>query len=343
MSITEKHASTTARLPELTRLWAEPVFLLDARGRVLDANARARALTDKGATGKPLTRFVAPPRSLTALLACASGVSEPVLGALTFTTQDGEAERRRVFALALREDETRYVLRLAASNDSFPALTQRILELNREIAHRKSIQVRLEEALDQNQLLFRELQHRIKNHLQIVLGLISAAQRDAQEPGQRDLIRALHSKLSAVLAAQQLMYRSPADPSLSAKELIERVAYVFTSDPNVEVAIEADAAQLANDHAFPLALILNELFANAVKYGRSRDGRVRVDASLKATGGGLVLRVADHGCGAGPEPMKERQGSGFGLVKGLCRQLGAELRRESDNGCIVTIRFGEVS
>jgi two-component sensor histidine kinase len=88
---------------------------------------------------------------------------------------------------------------------------------------------------------------------------------------------------------------------------------------NVTIACRSDAAQLPNDSAMPLALILNELLTNAVKHGmRGRAGTIQV--GLERDGEALVLSVEDQGPGFDLGAVARRS-SGLQLVQGLARQL----------------------
>ncbi len=78
---------------------------------------------------------------------------------------------------------------------------------------------------------------------------------------------------------------------------------------------------------------------NAAKYGLP-DGRGRITIALERQGGLFSLIV--HDCGPGiPEAAQIRRSSGIGLVRGLCRQIGARLSTDNDRGTRVVVAFAD--
>jgi two-component sensor histidine kinase len=123
-------------------------------------------------------------------------------------------------------------------------------------------------------------------------------------------------------AAQRVLYGTAAATLFDAPEFINAVCETARQafPPDVRIACQAAEAELPNDIAMPLALILNELLTNAVKHGLkgAAGGSVRVDLSV--SDGEFCLQVADDGPGFDLEAVRNRS-SGLQLVLGLARQL----------------------
>ena len=88
-----------------------------------------------------------------------------------------------------------------------------------------------------------------------------------------------------------------------------------------ELTVAVDEVDLDNNHAVPLALIINELTTNALKHGLGF-GAGRVEVALRRAEAELVLSVRDSGAGW-HGAIDPAAASGLLLVKGLCRQIGA--------------------
>lgn len=324
----------------IARLIADPLLVVDAAGAVLELNPQARALT--GLTG-PLAshRILAPDEGLRSLLSNASGTSETVVGAVEVRTASGEMRRFGAHALALdRGEAPRFALHLLAAKESqFGYLTQQVADLNREVGLRRAAQARLEESVALNGTLYRELQHRVKNHLQMLLGLFSAAGREASDPSHQVLIRRMQSQLSAIVEAQRLMYLAEEQEGVSADRLLRSLAEVIPHAAGSPVRIDCRIEPLvvSNDVAFPLALIANELLLNAIKHGTTAPGP-KIELRLSAVGSEAQLEVRDNGAGL-PAGVPERRSSGLGLVRGLCRQIGGRLSLSVGAGTAVTVMF----
>ncbi|WP_051328983.1 sensor histidine kinase [Geminicoccus roseus] len=325
----------------IARLFQDPILLFDRHGALLEMNRPARTLLGIVLAPGNESRFDQI-EGLRALLTLASGAGEPVVGGLRLQTASGEDLRVRARAVVtLRSGERREfaVQLLNKAKDEFSILSQRVVDLNREIVARRGTQARLEDTLAHNQVLYRELQHRVKNHLQMMLGMFSVARREAEDPGQRAVIRNLELKMRAIGEAQHLMYLSDSSTSVAADALLKALGEFFQAlaGEEAQVTVAAQPIQIPNDMAFPLALIVNELLSNAVKYGLT-DGRGRIEVVLRQIGPDLELEVQDSGTGFVPPPPGRRS-SGLGLVRGLCRQIGAQLIISSGAGASVLVRI----
>jgi PAS domain S-box-containing protein len=195
------------------------------------------------------------------------------------------------------------------------------------------------EAEGNQRVLLNELNHRVKNNLQMLVGLLNGAQREASSAEAKQIINDAALRVSAMAAAQQLLYTDVNPGMFQIGDFLRAVCEIAQQvfDRPVDVTIEADPGHLGNETSMPLALIVNELLTNAAKYGADEHGRVRINISLRREDGNVVLCVADDGPGFDlGEPG--RRASGLGLVMGLARQLLGRLKVEKGRGarCIVT-------
>lgn len=316
----------------------EPVVIFAGDGRVIDMNRPARSRF--GQTADSWRHVFADLPDLQALLERASGTSDPVLGALRLAGATPSEPDAKVEALALRDgEEMGYAIKVRdAMGDQFPALTAQVRELNSEVLVRRRIQAELEESLAHNKVLYRELQHRVKNHLQMILALVSTAGRESDDPGRKQFVAMLQSKLSALFDAQRLMYSEDSTEGLRVDQMLCALAETVRSLAGVRIAIEVRAEPVIapNDLAFPLALIANELLTNSVKHAAGPEAAVTLDFVHSA--GEAVLTVRDNGPGFAPAASGPSS-SGLGLVRGLCRQIGGHLEIHSDGGAVAVVTF----
>jgi PAS domain S-box-containing protein len=207
-----------------------------------------------------------------------------------------------------------------------------------DIAHRK-------EAETQQRVLFAELNHRMKNNMQMLHGLLKAAQRDMQSAEARDAINDAVHRIGALAAAQKVLYQANNASGYSTTEFIASVcASARQAFPSaVQIHCDAIAAELSNDTAAPLALILNELITNAAKHGstgRGEDGRGEVAIRVRLTKESdlFTLQVEDDGSGFDLSTARHRS-SGLGLVQGLVGQIGGRFYVERTPGARCTVEF----
>lgn len=191
-------------------------------------------------------------------------------------------------------------------------------------------------------MLLDELNHRVKNNMQMLHGLLEAALRETESTEARAVIGDASRRVAAMSAAQQLLYADATPRSFAIGDFLHAVsASARQAFPeNVSVHIDAADGQLSNDVSVPLALILNELLTNAAKHGVSRSTGGRICISLKRADGFAILAVEDDGPGFDPGETR-RHSSGLGLVTGLARQLGGAFSVERAPGARCIVRFPE--
>jgi PAS domain S-box-containing protein len=183
------------------------------------------------------------------------------------------------------------------------------------------------EAETQQHILLNELNHRVKNNMQMLQSLLSSASRNARSPEAKRSLEDATARVSAMAAAQRVLYGHSRADHFDGPEFVKSVCETVKQafPPQIAVVYEAEAVELANDIAMPLALVLNELVTNAAKYGvdGNQAGTIRV-ALARKDDTMLCLTVEDDGPGFDLDEVRDRS-SGVSIVQGLARQLGGAL------------------
>jgi PAS domain S-box-containing protein len=195
------------------------------------------------------------------------------------------------------------------------------------------------QAETQQQLLMRELNHRVKNNMQMLQSLLFTATRQTQNREARKVLEDVSNRISAMAAAQQVLYGARTANKFSAAEFLDAVCHAAqqTVQPNLKIVREIASGELDNDDAMPLALILNELLTNAVKHGRNGGGETQIRVGLTDVDG-FELYVEDEGPGFDLQSVKD-QSSGLKLVQLLARQLRGQLEVSMKPASRCTVRF----
>jgi len=196
------------------------------------------------------------------------------------------------------------------------------------------------QAETQQRLLFNELNHRVKNNMQVLQSLLSLAERRTDSTEARKVLGDARSQVSAMAAAQQVLYGTRDATVFRAREFLDAVCRTVqeTVPKQASIAWDADESELSNDAAMPLALILNELLTNAVKYGLKRQGESVIRVELARDGDTSLLSVEDEGLGFDLEAVRERS-SGLQLVQGLARQLRGRFEVTRSPRACCSVRF----
>ncbi|MFL5260695.1 MAG: PAS domain S-box protein [Hyphomicrobiales bacterium] len=196
------------------------------------------------------------------------------------------------------------------------------------------------QAESQQRMLVNELNHRVKNNMQMLQSLLYSAATRTESAEARRILGEAAGRISAMAAAQRVLYGTADATRFSAEDFVNAVCQTVgqTFPKAVEVVCEADSGQLSNDIAMPLALILNELLTNAVKHGMNGREKGTIRVRLARDGDGFRLVVEDDGPGFDLTSVRSRS-SGLGLVQGLARQLRAEFEVTRDPATRCTLRF----
>jgi two-component sensor histidine kinase len=196
------------------------------------------------------------------------------------------------------------------------------------------------EASELREQLLDELNHRLKNNLQILYGLLRTAYRKTGNSEAREVLSDMSRRIGAMGTAQQVFYSARDSTEMSGPGFLEAVcanARVFFSD-EVSINYDATGGSLPKETAMPLALILNELLTNAAKHGANERGRVTIDVGLSRISGSHELYVQDRGPGFSLEEAQARA-SGLGLVTVLAQRLQGTFTVERRSGARCTLRF----
>jgi two-component sensor histidine kinase len=191
----------------------------------------------------------------------------------------------------------------------------------------------------QQKILLDELNHRVKNNMQMLCGLLESAQREAT-PEARIVLRDARQRVAAMAAAQQVLYNSAAATRFNASEFLHAVGKSAQQafDKEITLKVEEATGDLPNDVSMPLALILNELLTNAAKYGVNGRGEGTIALGLREINQEMVLWVEDDGPGYDYKP-NGRRASGLGLVSGLVHHLRGTFEVERGIGARCIVRF----
>ena len=181
------------------------------------------------------------------------------------------------------------------------------------------------QAETQQRILLNELNHRVKNNMQMLQSLLAAAGRQSHSSEARAILHEASSRVAAMAAAQRVLYDTPDATRFNAAQFLNAVcqtaAQAFSA--NIQVECDLDDVVLSNDMAMPLALIINELVTNAMKHGLHHRESNPIRVGLVRDAADLELFVGDDGPGFDLEAVRQNS-SGLRLVEGLARQLRAK-------------------
>lgn len=194
----------------------------------------------------------------------------------------------------------------------------------------------------ENELLLKEIHHRVKNNLEIVSSLLALQSSQIDDQSTKDAMQESQNRVNSIGIVHQKLYQGTNLGAIEMKDyllnLSESILDSFGAEEKVELELAMETLDLDIDTAVPLGLIINELITNTVKYAfpNGKNGKLTIKLERKANSI-LQLIVADNGIGK----SGVIQGTGFGgqLISLLTNQLNGTMHEQNDNGTIVTFDF----
>ena len=191
----------------------------------------------------------------------------------------------------------------------------------------------------QTEILLRELQHRMKNNLQVIVSFLALQRRQSTSEEARERIAAVMDRVLAIgLAHDQLSFKDSASSVDMHDYLKALCANIDPRRPHIAIELVVEQASIPLDRAVPVGLIVNELVTNSIKYAFDDEGGIiTVTLSIDESIGEATLSVRDNGRGMGGA----RPGAfGLRLVESLASQLGGRYAHdEVEKGTQTTVTF----
>lgn len=225
------------------------------------------------------------------------------------------------------------------------------LRQGRRIAELTAREEALTRALEQKDVLAREIDHRVKNSLQIVAGVMLMQARGVSDPVAKAAFEDTYARVMSVARVHDSLQQSEDVESVDLGRTVSQLcgdlsAGMTGADQALDVQIE-QGLMVSSRTAVALSLIATELVTNALKYAYGPGEAGRVEVSVKAAqAGGVELRICDEGRGLPADWSSERpkpaSGGGLGMrvIRAMLQQIGAEMVVESDRrrGACFTVR-----
>jgi two-component sensor histidine kinase len=206
---------------------------------------------------------------------------------------------------------------------------------------------RLVKSLDEKNILIKEIHHRVKNNLQVIVSLLAMQSDRIDNRDARSLHEESIARVHSMALIHESIYRSgnfaDIDMSQYVNELVKMLLSTYALDEKrVTITIDVRDVFLNVDRAVPCALLLNEMISNALKHGIGNGvGPGRLELSFTRSGDRFVLVVQDSGPGMDAAVFNsgEQKTLGLQLIKALARQLGGTVELVVGDGCRFMIGF----
>ena len=200
--------------------------------------------------------------------------------------------------------------------------------------------------------LLREVNHRVKNNLTAIVGLLQAERRHADasdwskeaQDVYQVIMYDLVNRVQGLATVHSMLSASEWDP-LPLNELTVQIIYsslqMLPRDRRVSVNVSPSPIRVTSDQAHDLALVINELVTNTVKHSMQERDEACITVRIELDEETVTLKFRDDGPGYPEEMLRsERSSVGFDLIRNIVRQnLRGDLALYNDLGAVAVIRF----
>ena len=197
----------------------------------------------------------------------------------------------------------------------------------------------------ENELLLKEIHHRVKNNLEIVSGLLALQAAQIDHPSAQAVMQASQNRVQSMGIIHQKLYQKGNLAGIEMKDyfqnLGENILDTFNAADSIRILCNMQPIELDVDTAVPIGLIANELLTNALKYAfaAKKEGQIIISLAPTDNADEYIFEVADNGIGKVETITPKGTGFGTELVNLLVKQLDGQLTVNSSNGTHITIQF----
>lgn len=219
--------------------------------------------------------------------------------------------------------------------------TQELSESNDALNHSLEISEKQKENIA---FLMRELNHRVKNNLQIITSLIDIQDIGINDPEAKEKLKILQSRIFTVSRIHDVLNITEERSYIRMDKFISNLAeeLIEFSGEKIKLNLELEPVLYGVEKLTYLGLVINELITNSVKHAFAENSiHKEISISLKEKDGRLALIYKDNGKGFPAETVSDSEKMGMNLIKSLARELRGTSELQNDNGAAFIMTFNK--
>lgn len=216
----------------------------------------------------------------------------------------------------------------------------------RSYRNKKRLAELLQKSNTEKEIFLKEIHHRVKNNMQIIISLLHMQFRDNKDAEVAAGLKQAQQRIKTMALVHNKLYETEEVVHVYLKEYIGELSEAILAANNPEhkhISVNIHEQQpvvLSLDTAISVGLILNELITNACKYAFKGHDKGHIDVTIGKTGEQYELSVSDNGNGL-PDAFDKKSSLGVRLIRNLAMQLGGTASFVSGSGTTVNICFFE--
>ena len=220
----------------------------------------------------------------------------------------------------------------------------KVITVIRDRSKEKEIEVLKQKSADEKEILLREIHHRVKNNLSIVISLLNFQLTMSKSQELIPIINDIQLRIRSIALIHEHLYRSETLDRIPLVTYIQSLADIIhstISPSDLKIETRLDPVDVSIQTALPIGLIINELLTNAVKYAFTPGKKGEIDIILEKDEEDMcTLIVKDNGIGLPLNySLESVKTMGFYIIHLLTEQLEGEMEILRQNGTSFILRF----
>lgn len=199
---------------------------------------------------------------------------------------------------------------------------------------------------DENEVLLKEVHHRVKNNLQIINSLINIQSDYVSDPQASELFREIRNRIRTISLVHEKLYKSEDYGNINVNEyihmLVENLIDTFSLNKEVNLKLDLEVNHFNLNTIIPLGLLLNELISNSFKYAFNdlENGVISISLKRSHIADQFEMTIADNGKGYDAKIFNAESSTlGLELVKILAEQLNGKIEKLEQTGAAYKLVF----
>ncbi|MCH2230723.1 MAG: sensor histidine kinase [Crocinitomicaceae bacterium] len=237
-------------------------------------------------------------------------------------------------ALNEGEDNSKMIVNIYYVAITLTYIIYRIMKNNKDINNR------YQEEISRNEILLKEIHHRVKNNLQIISSLLRLQAAETRNVEIDEHFTEAVNRIRSMALIHEKMYGNDDLSKLDIKSyletLVEDITNSINSSANIDLKVESEVSNIDIKGIVPISLIFNELITNSLKHGFEGGARGIIKVDIVFGKGVVVFSYYDNGVWKEP---KSESTFGFELIKSLVQQLDGKCSRRISNGTSYEFKF----
>jgi two-component sensor histidine kinase len=216
--------------------------------------------------------------------------------------------------------------------------------LKTEIFERKATENKLQESLNEIEILLSETHHRVKNNLAVVSGMLDLQIIATDDDQIEEVLTDCRNRIKSMSLIHESLYQfdnlSKIEFGRYLNTLTEEIAKTYSSpDKSIILTRNFDPIHLSVNKAIPCGLLVNEVLSNVYKHAFVERSSGKIDLYFTKEDDFLILKIKDDGVGFKMNDIDNKTSLGMTLIRAFAKQLKAEFEYFNEQGSTFIIKF----